>query len=120
MVVPVDSPNSAAPGDAAALVDWESIQSGPEFMRLRKALHSFVFPMTAAFLTWYFAYVLCTAYARSFMNIQVFGNITLGLLFGLLQFASTFAIAILYSRYTNRRFDALADRMRAEIEGETR
>lgn len=107
-------------GDPAAQVDWEGIQSGEEFARLRKALRSFVFPMTAAFLAWYLTYVLCAAYARGFMNVKVFGNVTLGLLFGLLQFLSTFSIAIVYSRYANRRFDPLADRMRADIEGDAR
>ncbi|WP_354528852.1 DUF485 domain-containing protein [Nakamurella sp. UYEF19] len=101
-------------------VEWEEIQRSSEFLRLRKALRSFIFPMTAAFLAWYLLYVLCAAYARGFMNVKVFGNVTLGLLFGLLQFASTFVIAILYARYANRKFDPLADELRNKIEGETR
>lgn len=104
----------------AADVDWESIQAGEQFARLRQALRGFVFPMTVAFLLWYLAYVLCAAYARGFMNTKVFGNVTLGLLFGLLQFVSTFVIAIVYARYANRRFDPLADELRSQIENGAR
>ena len=43
-------------------------------------LRSFVFPTTVGFLVWYFTYVLCAAFARDFMDIKVFGNITVGLL----------------------------------------
>ena len=100
----------------AADVEWERIQESGQFARLRQALRGFVFPMTAAFLLWYLAYVLCAAYARGFMNTKVFGNVTLGLVFGLLQFLSTFVIAILYARYANRRFDPLADELRGQIE----
>ena len=101
---------------APADVDWERIQATDQFARLRQALRGFVFPMTAAFLLWYLAYVLCAAYARGFMNTKVFGNVTLGLIFGLLQFLSTFVIAIVYARYANRRFDPLADELRRQIE----
>ena len=43
------------------------------------------------------------------MNIQVFGHITVGLIFGVLQFISTFLIALWYARYANSKFDPLAD-----------
>ena len=70
-----------------------------------------------AFLAWYVLYVLLVAYARPFMNTKVFGNINVGLLFGLLQFVSTFAIAIVYARYADRKMDPLAAELRPEIEG---
>lgn len=101
-------------------LDWEQIQATEQFGRLRQALRGFVFPMTAAFLLWYLAYVLCAAYARGFTNSKVFGNVTLGLIFGLLQFVSTFLIAVLYARYANRRFDPLADELRGQIESNGR
>ena len=44
----------AAPADSlASSVEWETLQDSPEFARLRHALRSFVFPVTAAFLVWY-------------------------------------------------------------------
>ena len=57
--------------------------------------------MTAAFLVWYALYVLLSAYARDFMGTKVVGNINVALVFGLLQFVSTFLIAWLYSRYAD-------------------
>ena len=101
--------------------DWEEIASRPEFQVLRHRLRSFVFPMTALFLAWYFLYVLLAAYAPGFMSIKVFGNINVGLLFGLGQFVSTFAITMIYARWADREFDPTAERLREQLEsGELR
>jgi uncharacterized membrane protein (DUF485 family) len=89
----------------------------PEFDALRRALRRFVFPVSAAFLLWYALYVLLSAYARDFMGTKVVGHINVALIFGLLQFVSTFLIAWLYARYADRRVDPLADDLRAQIEG---
>jgi uncharacterized membrane protein (DUF485 family) len=100
------------PGDR----DWEAISSSPEFQVLRHRLRSFVFPMTALFLAWYLLYVLLASYAASFMAIKLVGNINVGLVFGLLQFVSTFVITFLYVRFADRRLDPLAGQLRTEIE----
>ena len=96
--------------------DWESVQSSPEFQDLRHRLRSFVFPVTALFLAWYLLYVLFACFAPAFMSATVGGNITVGLIFGLLQFVSTFAITIWYVRYADRRLDPLATQLREELE----
>jgi uncharacterized membrane protein (DUF485 family) len=97
--------------------DWEAVQSSPEFQDLRHRLRSFVFPVTGLFLAWYLLYVLLASYAPSFMAIKLVGNINVGLVFGLLQFVSTFAITWWYMRFTARRFDPLSEQLREEIEG---
>jgi uncharacterized membrane protein (DUF485 family) len=97
--------------------DWEAIQARPEFQVLRHRLRSFVFPMTGLFLAWYLLYVLLASYAPSFMAIKLVGNINVGLVFGLLQFVSTFLITFLYVRFADRQFDPLAGQLRTEIEG---
>ena len=97
--------------------DWEAVQSSPEFQDLRHRLRSFVFPVTGLFLAWYLLYVLLATYAPAFMSAKLWGNITVGLIFGLLQFVSTFLIAWLYTRYADRNIDPLADDVRAEVEG---
>ncbi|NBH07764.1 DUF485 domain-containing protein [Amycolatopsis sp. SID8362] len=107
-------------GGAEPQTDWERIQGSPEFADLRRRLRVFVFPMTALFLLWYLLYVLLADYAHGFMSTKLFGNITVGLVFGLLQFVSTFVITGLYVRYANRKLDPVADGIRAEIEGEPR
>ncbi|MFJ7210954.1 DUF485 domain-containing protein [Amycolatopsis sp. NPDC098790] len=105
-------------GGTEPQTDWESIQGSPEFTDLRRRLRVFVFPMTALFLLWYLLYVLLADYAHGFMSTKLFGNITVGLVFGLLQFVSTFVITGLYVRYANRKLDPVADGIRARIEGE--
>lgn len=91
-------------------------QESDEFVGLRRALRRFVFPWTIAFSAWYALYVLLSAYARDFMGLVLFGNINVALVFGLLQFVTTFLIAWLYARYAGRRLDPVADRIRAELE----
>jgi uncharacterized membrane protein (DUF485 family) len=105
-------------GGAEPQTDWETIQGSPEFTDLRRRLRVFVFPMTALFLLWYLLYVLLADYAHSFMSTKLAGNINVGLVFGLLQFVSTFVITGLYVRYANRKLDPVSDEIRARIEGE--
>jgi len=95
---------------------YVAVQRSDEFARLRRALRGFVFPMTAAFFLWYSLYVLLSAYARDFMSIKLVGHINVALVFGLLQFVTTFLIAWLYARYASRELDPRADKIRAEIE----
>ncbi len=93
------------------------MHTSPEFATLRSRLHAFVFPMTAFFLAWYFLYVLMAAFAPAFMAVRVVGNINIGLIFGLLQFVSTFAITTLYVRYAARKLDPISGRIREQVEG---
>jgi uncharacterized membrane protein (DUF485 family) len=72
--------------------------------------------MTVAFLAWYLLYVLLSTYAPDFMATPVFGNVNLGLLLGLAQFVSTFAITHLYVAHANRSTDPIADEMRERLE----
>ncbi|MDA2814925.1 DUF485 domain-containing protein [Nocardiopsis sp. RSe5-2] len=96
---------------------WREVQAGPEFSELRRRLRVFVFPLTAFFLAWYLLYVLLAVYAPGFMAAPVAGNINVGIVFGLLQFVTTFVITGLYASYANRRLDPIADRLRGRIEG---
>ena len=85
------------PSSPPEVRDWEAVQSSPEFQDLRHRLRSFVFPVTGLFLAWYLLFVLLACFAPAFM--------------------STFAIAIWYTRYANRRLDPLGEQLRSEIEG---
>ena len=93
-----------------------ALQSTAEFQELRRKFRGFVFPMTGFFLAWYFLYVLLSIFAGGFMGTRVFGNITIGLLLGLGQFVTTFAITFIYARWANREFDPLADRLGARLD----
>jgi uncharacterized membrane protein (DUF485 family) len=97
--------------------DFAAMQSSPEFQELRSKFRSFVFPMTIAFLVWYFLYVILAIYATNFMATKVFGNITWGLIIGLAQFVTTFLITFLYIRFANRHVDPRAAAIREQLEG---
>jgi uncharacterized membrane protein (DUF485 family) len=102
--------------DPGGPVDSVAIQNSPEFAALRKALRRFVFPATIAFLAWYALYVLLSTYAKDFMAIRVAGHINIGLIFGVLQFISTFLIAWAYSRYADRHLDPAAEAIKRHME----
>jgi len=88
------------------------ISQQQDFIELRRRYKRFAFPATVAFMVWYITYVVCNNWARDFMNTPVYGNINVALVFGLLQFVSTFAIAFIYSRFANRKLDPLAGGLR--------
>lgn len=98
--------------------DWEKVQASPEFAELRRRLRVFVFPVSALFLLWYLLYVLLADYATGFMSTKLFGNINVALVFGLLQFVTTFAIAYLYARFARRKLDPLASDLKAKFDEE--
>lgn len=116
-----DTPaGTPTPADAPGPTDADrflAVARSAEFAGLRKALRGFVFPMTVAFFLWYALYVILSAYARGFMDQVLFGHINVALVFGLLQFGSTFLIAWLYARYADRKLDPVADRIRADLAG---
>jgi uncharacterized membrane protein (DUF485 family) len=53
-------------------------------------------------------------WAEDFMATQVVGNINVALVFGLLQFVTTFLIAWLYGRHMADKVDPLARQLEAE------
>jgi len=105
-----DVPDLPSAHDQAVRHDpvYDELHESADFIELRRRFRIFVFPATAAFLSWYLLYVVMSNWADDFMSKQVVGHINVALIFGLLQFASTFFLAWLYSRYMNRNVDDLA------------
>ncbi|WP_036554957.1 DUF485 domain-containing protein [Nocardioides insulae] len=95
---------------------YDQLHATPEFKALRSAYRNFVFPATVAFLTWYLLYVVLCNWAPGLMNTQVWGNINVALIFGLLQFVTTFGLAWYYARYSAKRLDPLARELNDEYE----
>jgi len=113
--------STTPPARPSGGTSYEEVQDSAEFADLRRRFRRFVFPLTGLFLAWYFLYVILSAYAPDFMSTKVFGNVNIGIIFGLLQFVSTFAITMIYARWADREFDPTADRLRDHIEsGEVR
>jgi uncharacterized membrane protein (DUF485 family) len=87
---------------------YETLHASEEFSALRRKYRAFAIPWTIAFLAWYLLYVIMSNWATGFMDTKVAGNINVALIFGLLQFVSTFAIAFIYSKHAAKNFDPLA------------
>ncbi len=87
---------------------YEELHSSADFQELRAKYRRFALPATVAFLVWYLLYVVMANWATGFMNIQVVGNINVALVFGLLQFVSTFGIAYFYAKHMHKHVDPLA------------
>lgn len=94
-------------------------QEAPEFQDLRRRYRGWVLPVVGAALAWYFLFVALAAYASDFMARPVIGNINVGLVLGLLQFVTTFAITALYIRFADRVLDPVSTRIREEFEAGT-
>ncbi|NUT38366.1 MAG: DUF485 domain-containing protein [Thermoactinospora sp.] len=99
---------------------YERVQESSEFQELKQRFRKWTFPMTVAFLVWYLLYVVLSGWARDFMAIDVIGEINVGIILGLLQFVSTFWIAWAYSRHAEKKLDPIADKIRHEVEEESK
>ena len=103
-------------GDEPGAIDYIAVEESARFRGLKKTQRSFIFPLAVLFLIWYFACVLLAAYAPAFMGQRVWGDITVGLLLGLGQFVSTFAITMGYVAFANRKLDPIAKEIREDLE----
>ena len=104
--------------DQAARHDpvYDRLHETSEFAELRKRYRGFVIPATIAFLAWYLLYVILSNWAPGFMGAKLVGNINVALVFGLLQFVTTFLLAYVYSSFSNRKLDPLARQLNEEYE----
>ncbi|WP_416955176.1 DUF485 domain-containing protein [Nocardioides sp. T5] len=93
---------------------YDRLHATPEFAELRRRYRGFVFPATVAFLAWYLLYVVMSTWAGDFMSIKLWGNINVALVFGLLQFVTTFGLAWMYARFSSAKLDPLARQLDAE------
>jgi uncharacterized membrane protein (DUF485 family) len=97
---------------------YDRIRASADFHELRSRYRRFAIPWTIAFFSWYMLYVVCSNWAHGFMSTKVVGNINIALIFGVLQFVSTFLIAWLYSQHAARELDPIAERLEAEYDRE--
>ena len=104
------TPETLDPHNQASRHDpvYDRLHETAEFTELRRRYRGFVFPWTVAFLSWYLLYVVMSNWAHDFMSIQLWGNINVALVFGLLQFLTTFLLAWHYSNFSTAKLDPLA------------
>lgn len=104
------------PGRTSA-IGYEAVRASRDFWTIQRRYGAFVRPVCTLFIIWYFLFVILAVFAPGFMRIGVFGDVNVGLCFGVLQFVSTVAIAMSYRRWARRRLDPLSDRLRHRLEG---
>ena len=109
-----------SPHQSSGHAIYAELAKTEEYRTLRSRYRGFAIPATVAFLAWYFLYVVMSTFAEDFMAVKLAGNINVALVFGLLQFASTFLIAFLYSRHANKNFDPIASELQARYDREVR
>ena len=97
---------------------YDRLSESPDLVELRKRYRGFVIPATVAFLSWYLLYVVMSNWATGFMGTKVIGNVNVALVFGLLQFVTTFVLTGLYIRHANKNLDPLAEQLRGRLEDE--
>ena len=112
--------NHQQPHQSSGHAIYEELARTEDFRELRTRYRSFAVPWTIAFLGWYLLYVVLCMWATEFMSTRIVGNINVALVFGLLQFATTFGIAYLYANYSNKHLDPLARKLDEEYEIEKR
>jgi uncharacterized membrane protein (DUF485 family) len=95
---------------------YDRLHETAEFQELRRRYRGFAFPATVAFLSWYLLFVVMSNWATDFMSHQLWGNINVALVFGLLQFVTTFVLAYVYSKFSTKNLDPLAAQLDADYE----
>ena len=108
---------AAAPPRRGNASGYEAVWASRDFWTIKRRFGSFVGPVCALFIVWYFLFVIIAVFAPGFMRLSVIGDLNVGLCFAILQFVSTFAIAASYRFWARRRLDPLSDRLRHRLEG---
>jgi uncharacterized membrane protein (DUF485 family) len=90
---------------------YVAINQDERFIVLRRKTRRSALLISLLFIAWYFLYVVASVFARGLMRHRLIGNVNVALVFGVLQFASTFLLARRYSRYSR----AVLDPLRAQV-----
>ncbi|MEU0841044.1 DUF485 domain-containing protein [Streptomyces sp. NPDC005962] len=91
---------------------YTEVHGSAAFQEVRRRYRRFVFPAAAAFLLWYFAYVVAATTAPGMMARPVAGALNVAMVAGLAQFATTFLLTWAYARHARLRRDRVALELR--------
>jgi uncharacterized membrane protein (DUF485 family) len=109
-LVPKGEARAAGGNATLADIDWQAIETSPEFQELVRRRRSFVLPATIFFLAWYMGFILLTAYAEGLMSKRVYEGLTVGYCLALTQFVMVLVLGLLYLSRSNRVYDPLAEK----------
>lgn len=100
--------------------EFLEVSESREFGELRSTFRRFAFPMTIAFLVWFFFYIITATYATDFVSTRVYGAINVGMILGLAQFLTAGLVTWAYVRFADRKLDPATAAIRAQIEDTSR
>jgi len=104
------------PRHAPTAEEFIAAQQSAEFQELRSKRRAFTFPVTIAALLWFLVYILLAMFAPDFYATKIWGNINLGIIIGLLQFVTTFAITYAYVKFADRELEPRTADIRDRLE----
>jgi uncharacterized membrane protein (DUF485 family) len=96
--------------------DWDAIAESPKFRELHRRKTKFLFGWWAFAAVFYLLLLLGAGYAPDLFKVKVIGNINVCYLFALLQFLSSWGIAMYYAHVANKDFDRLTLELVDELE----
>ncbi len=88
-------------------INWAAIASHPKFVELHRAKMRFLVGLWVVGATSYFLLLIGAITAPDLFNTKIIGRLNFGYLFCLFQFVLSWAIAVYYTRRSNKEFDPL-------------
>lgn len=96
-------------------IDYEKIESSPQFKLFMRNKKKFIIPLTIFFLVFYFLLPISTSYG-TFLNTPVFGDITWAWVFAVAQFIMTWVICTIYVKKASSFDDEAEAIIKSQIE----
>jgi uncharacterized membrane protein (DUF485 family) len=91
-----------------------SLRTGPSFERLAKRRSRVVVPLFALSFAFFLVTLLIVSYCPALVSRPIVGSVNVAYLLAMLQFLTTFLIAIVYTWVARRALDPLAIRALSE------
>ena len=95
--------------------DWDAIAANPKFQELHRRKTIFLFGWWGFAVVFYLILILGVGYAPDIFRMKVIGNINVCYVFALMQFVSSWGIAIYYAHVANKEFDRLTEELVNEL-----
>ncbi|QMV85867.1 DUF485 domain-containing protein [Corynebacterium hindlerae] len=97
--------------------EFLAVSESEQFNELRGTFRTFAFPLSFAFLAWFLFYIVTATYATDFVSQRVYGAITVGMVLGLAQFATTALVTWIYVRFADNKLDPATAALRDTMTG---
>jgi uncharacterized membrane protein (DUF485 family) len=83
----------------------------PEFKDLARRKNRFSLQLTAITLIVYYGFIFLIAFKRDLFAVKVSGNVTFGIVLGIVVILTCWGLTGIYVRWANQRYDAMVARI---------